>query len=71
VNAPAILEPQPNPPGTCTRGKYKELQTAGTVARANPFVAVDPLPTSFFAWVVVWYALMLLLSIWSFRIREI
>ena len=47
------------------------LRAAGTVARANPFVAVDPPPTSFLAWVVVWFALMLALSIWSFRTREI
>jgi ABC-type transport system involved in multi-copper enzyme maturation permease subunit len=47
------------------------LRAAGTVARANPFAAVDPPPTPFLAWVVVWFALMLLLSIWSFRTREI
>ncbi|MDQ2942658.1 MAG: ABC transporter permease [Candidatus Dormibacteraeota bacterium] len=47
------------------------LRAAGTVARANPFAAVDPPPISFLAWVVVWFALMLALSIWSFRTREI
>jgi ABC-type transport system involved in multi-copper enzyme maturation permease subunit len=47
------------------------LKAAGTIARANPFVAVDPPPTQFLAWVVVWFALMLALSIWSFRTREI
>jgi ABC-type transport system involved in multi-copper enzyme maturation permease subunit len=47
------------------------LRAAGTVARANPFVAVDPPATSFLAWVFVWFALMLVLSIWSFRTREI
>jgi ABC-type transport system involved in multi-copper enzyme maturation permease subunit len=47
------------------------LRAAGTVARANPFAAVDPPPVPFLAWVVVWFTLMLLLSIWSFRTREI
>jgi ABC-type transport system involved in multi-copper enzyme maturation permease subunit len=47
------------------------LRAAGTVARANPFAAVDPPPIQFLAWVVVWFALMLALSIWSFRTREI
>ncbi|HEV2034763.1 MAG TPA: ABC transporter permease [Candidatus Dormibacteraeota bacterium] len=47
------------------------LKAAGTIARANPFVAVDPPPTQFLAWVAVWFALMLALSIWSFRMREI
>jgi ABC-type transport system involved in multi-copper enzyme maturation permease subunit len=47
------------------------LRAAGTVARANPFAAVDPPPIPFLAWVVVWFAIMLSLSIWSFRTREI
>jgi ABC-type transport system involved in multi-copper enzyme maturation permease subunit len=47
------------------------MRAAGTVARANPFAAVDPPPVSFLAWVVLWFALMLALSIWSFRTREI
>jgi ABC-type transport system involved in multi-copper enzyme maturation permease subunit len=47
------------------------LRLAGTIGRANPFSAVDPPPTAFLAWVVVWFALMLTLSIWSFRTREI
>jgi ABC-type transport system involved in multi-copper enzyme maturation permease subunit len=47
------------------------LKAAGTVARANPFSAVDPPPLQFMAWVVVWFALMLALSVWSFRTREI
>jgi len=47
------------------------LRLAGTIGRANPFSAVDPPPTAFLAWVVVWFALMLALSIWSFRTREI
>ena len=47
------------------------LRSAGTFARANPFAAVDPPPLPFLAWVVVWFAVMLLLSMWSFRTREI
>ncbi|MGH7764793.1 MAG: ABC transporter permease subunit [Candidatus Dormibacteraceae bacterium] len=47
------------------------MRAAGTVGRANPFAAVDPPPVSFLLWVVVWFALMLALSIWSFRTREI
>jgi ABC-type transport system involved in multi-copper enzyme maturation permease subunit len=47
------------------------LRAAGTFGRANPFAAVDPPPTQFLLWVVVWFAGMLALSIWSFRTREI
>jgi ABC-type transport system involved in multi-copper enzyme maturation permease subunit len=47
------------------------LRAAGTAGRANPFSDVDPPPTAFLAWVVVWFGLMLTLSIWSFRTREI
>jgi ABC-type transport system involved in multi-copper enzyme maturation permease subunit len=47
------------------------LKAAGTFGRANPFSAVDPPPVAFLAWVVVWFALMLALSIWSFRTREL
>jgi ABC-type transport system involved in multi-copper enzyme maturation permease subunit len=47
------------------------LRQAGTVGRANPFSAVDPPPFSYLAWVVVWFALMLALAVWSFRTREI
>jgi len=47
------------------------LRAAGAAGRANPFSAVDPPPAAFLAWVVVWFALVLALSIWSFRTREI
>ncbi len=47
------------------------LRASGAVARANPFAAVDPPPIQFLAWVVVWFALMLAMSVWSFRTREI
>ena len=48
-----------------------QLRAAGTIGRANPFAQVDPPPVGFLLWVVVWFALMLALSIWSFRTREI
>lgn len=47
------------------------MRAAGVAARANPFLAVDPPPVSFLAWVVVWFGLILGMSIWSFRTREI
>jgi ABC-type transport system involved in multi-copper enzyme maturation permease subunit len=47
------------------------LRAAGTVARANPFAQVDPPPISYLAWVVLWFGIVLTLSIWSFRTREI
>jgi len=47
------------------------MRAAGAAARANPFFAADPPPILFLAWVVVWFAVMLGLSILSFRTREI
>ena len=47
------------------------LRAAGTFGRANPFAAVDPPPIQFLIWVVIWFALFLGLSVWSFRTREI
>ncbi|HEV2034847.1 MAG TPA: ABC transporter permease [Candidatus Dormibacteraeota bacterium] len=47
------------------------LRAAGTIGRANPFSAVDPPPLPSLVWVAVWFALMLALSIWSFRTREL
>jgi hypothetical protein len=47
------------------------LRAGGTIARANPFAAVDPPPLPYLAWVVVWFGLMLALSVWSFRTREL
>jgi len=47
------------------------LRAGGTFARASPFSAADPPPVSYLAWVVVWFGLMLALSVWSFRTREI
>ena len=48
-----------------------QLRAAGTIGRANPFAAVDPPPDAFLLWVAVWFAIMLTMSIWSFRTREI
>ena len=48
-----------------------QLRSAGAFARANPFAALDPPPTAFLLWVAVWFAVILILSIWSFRTREI
>lgn len=47
------------------------MKALGTFGRANPFAAVDPPPAEFLAWVMIWFALMLALSVWSFRTREI
>jgi ABC-type transport system involved in multi-copper enzyme maturation permease subunit len=47
------------------------MRAAGIAARANPFLAVDPPPVAFLTWVVVWFGLILALSILSFRRREI
>src|SRR6266568_1317394 len=48
-----------------------QLRGAGAFARANPFAALDPPPIAFLLWVAVWFSLILFLSIWSFRTREI
>ncbi len=47
------------------------MRALGTAGRANPFAASDPPPTEFLLWVVVWFAIVLVLSIASFRTREI
>ena len=47
------------------------LKALGTAGRASPFAATDPPPLSFLLWVVVWFAVVLGLSVWSFRRREI
>jgi ABC-type transport system involved in multi-copper enzyme maturation permease subunit len=47
------------------------LKAGGAIASANPFAAANPPPIQFLAWVVVWFGLMLALSVWSFRTREI
>ena len=47
------------------------MRALGTAGRANPFAATDPPPAEFLAWVVIWFAVALALSIASFRRREI
>jgi ABC-type transport system involved in multi-copper enzyme maturation permease subunit len=47
------------------------LRAGGAIASANPFAAAEPPPIQFLAWVVIWFAVMLALSVWSFRTREI
>ena len=47
------------------------LRAGGIVASANPFAAMDPPPIQFLVWVVVWFGVMLSLSVWSFRTREL
>jgi ABC-type transport system involved in multi-copper enzyme maturation permease subunit len=47
------------------------MRALGTFGRANPFAAIDPPPLPFLAWVAIWFAGMLALSVWSFRTREI
>ncbi|TMC52688.1 MAG: ABC transporter permease [Chloroflexi bacterium] len=47
------------------------MRALGTFGRANPFAAIDPPPIEFLMWVVIWFAGMLALSVWSFRTREI
>ena len=48
-----------------------QLRGAGAFARASPFAALDPPPIAFLLWVAVWFSVILVLSIWSFRTREI
>jgi ABC-type transport system involved in multi-copper enzyme maturation permease subunit len=47
------------------------LRAGGAIASANPFAAAEPPPIQFLAWVVIWFGVMLSLSIWSFRTREL
>lgn len=47
------------------------LKAAGRLSAGNPFSATDPPPPAFLAWCVVWFALMIGLTLWSFQRREI
>jgi ABC-type transport system involved in multi-copper enzyme maturation permease subunit len=47
------------------------LRAGGAIASANPFAAAEPPPIQFLAWVVIWFGVMLTLSVWSFRTREL
>ena len=47
------------------------MRALGTAGRANPVAATDPPPDAFLVWVVIWFGLVLLGSVASFRRREI
>jgi len=47
------------------------FRAAGRGLAANPFAATDPPPAAFLLWVAAWLALMVGLTIWSFRRREL
>jgi ABC-type transport system involved in multi-copper enzyme maturation permease subunit len=47
------------------------LRTAGNVGAGNPFGATDGPAPAFLAWTVIWFALMIALTLWSFRRREL
>lgn len=47
------------------------MRALGEAGRANPFAAVDPPPAQFLLWVVAWFAIVLALSVASFRTREV
>ena len=47
------------------------LRAAGRAGAGNPFAATDPPPPAFLAWTVIWFALMIGLTLWSFQSREI
>jgi ABC-2 type transport system permease protein len=47
------------------------LRAAGAVAAGNPFGATDGPAPAFLGWTVLWFALMVGLTLWSFQRREI
>jgi ABC-type transport system involved in multi-copper enzyme maturation permease subunit len=47
------------------------VRATGRLGAGNPFAATDPPPTAFLAWTVIWFALMICLTLWSFQRREI
>ena len=46
-------------------------RAAGAAGAANPFSVADPPPAIFVAWSVLWVLLVLALTVWLFRRREI
>jgi ABC-type transport system involved in multi-copper enzyme maturation permease subunit len=46
-------------------------QQVGPAVAANPFFAAEPPPAAYVIWAVAWIAVILALSIYSFRAREI
>ncbi len=47
------------------------IRTAGPFAASNPFAATEGPAPAFLVWTVLWFALMIGLTLWSFRLREI
>ena len=47
------------------------MRAAGRAAGGNPFAALDAPAPAFLAWTVVWFALVIGLTLWSFQRREI
>jgi hypothetical protein len=52
-------------------GRGRGLRNAGNIGAGNPFGATDGPAPAFLAWTVVWFALMIGLTLWSFRRREL
>ena len=44
---------------------------AGRVASATPFVVTDPIQPAMLAWIAVWVTGILVLAVWSLRVREV
>ena len=47
------------------------LRSAGSAGAGNPFGATDGPAPAFLAWTAVWFVLMIALTLWSFRRREL
>ncbi|HEY4027001.1 MAG TPA: ABC transporter permease [Candidatus Dormibacteraeota bacterium] len=47
------------------------MRAAGTAAAGNPFGATDAPAPPFLAWTAVWFTLVIGLTLWSFRRREV
>jgi ABC-type transport system involved in multi-copper enzyme maturation permease subunit len=47
------------------------VRAAGRLGAGNPFSATDGPAPAFLAWTVIWFALMIGLTLWSFQRREI
>jgi ABC-type transport system involved in multi-copper enzyme maturation permease subunit len=47
------------------------VRAAGRLGAGNPFSATDPPPPAFLAWTVVWFVVIIGLTLWSFQRREI
>jgi ABC-type transport system involved in multi-copper enzyme maturation permease subunit len=47
------------------------VRAAGRLGAGNPFSATDPPAPAFLAWTVIWFVLMIGLTLWSFQRREL